>query len=309
VPATLVAGAGLVLALALLVAADVALRGGAVVPRDPLPPPEGAFGALARAAAENATPVFWAGYLMMADGFLELRGGSPARARPALFAFAFLTGVPVWLFYDAANFALLGAWDYHGLPESMVRLLPAYLVSFGAITPAMLLAAEAFRRLTPLGAPRLPALRLGRGPESGLMAAGAALVVLALALGSPLGAVPLWLGPPLLLDPLNRRLGAPSLLGDLAEGRWGRLLSLGAGGLLCGLLWEGTNYWAATKWTYDLPFLGALEGLRYFEMPALGLGGFVPFAPGCWAALQTLLWSARRIGLGGVERPPRDAIL
>ena len=52
-----------------------------------------------------------------------------------------------------------------------------------------------------------------------------------------------------------------------------------AGGA-CGLLWEFWNYWAATKWTYTVPYLG---GVKLFEMPVLGFLGFPPFAVECWA--------------------------
>jgi hypothetical protein len=50
--------------------------------------------------------------------------------------------------------------------------------------------------------------------------------------------------------------------------------------LLCGVLWEFWNYWAAPKWVYDVPRLGFG---KVFEMPILGYGGYVPFA---WSVVQ-----------------------
>ena len=55
------------------------------------------------------------------------------------------------------------------------------------------------------------------------------------------------------------------------------------------MLWEFWNYWAIAKWTYQLPFLGALEQYRYFEMPWVGFVGFLPFAAECWVVLNTII--------------------
>jgi len=55
--------------------------------------------------------------------------------------------------------------------------------------------------------------------------------------------------------------------------------SLLAAGLVCGFLWEFFNYWAISKWTYTVPYLG---NVKIFEMPVLGFLGFPPFAVECW---------------------------
>lgn len=127
------------------------------------------------------------------------------------------------------------------------------------------------------------------------MAFGAGWVVYSFAVGNPVGNFVMWASPVFLLDPLNQKLGRPSLLRDWAAGRWGRTIALMAGGLTCGLLWEFWNYWAIAKWTYHLDFLGPLENIRYFEMPVVGLIGFLPFGPACWVMLQTLLLLMPRV--------------
>ena len=73
--------------------------------------------------------------------------------------------------------------------------------------------------------------------------------------------------------------GSESIAGDLARGDFRRLLSLLAGGFICGFLWEFWNYWALSKWTYTVPYFG---NIRIFEMPVLGYLGFPPFAVECW---------------------------
>jgi hypothetical protein len=165
---------------------------------------------------------------------------------------------------------------------------------------AQWLSALGLRRLRTRGVP------LGLAAEAAVMMLGVACTALPFLAGGPLGSVPLWLSLLFRLDPLNRWLGAPSVLGDWRAGRWGRTLSLMAGGSICGLCWEFWNYWALAKWTYHLPFLGALEHYRYFEMPWLGFLGFPAFGVECWVALNTVVVLADHLGLRVVESLPED---
>src|SRR5262249_33828630 len=118
-----------------------------------------------------------------------------------------------------------------------------------------------------------------------------ALVTLSVVVGVVAVALPLlvvsswlvpfvWLGFTLLLEPINARRGRPSWLADLARGDASRVSALLASGLVCGALWEFWNYWATTKWTYTVPYLG---DVKIFEMPILGYLGFLPFALECYA--------------------------
>ena len=88
-----------------------------------------------------------------------------------------------------------------------------------------------------------------------------------------------------MLEPLNYRRGRPSWLADLASGDASRLFGLLASGVVCGVLWELWNYWAATRWTYAVPYLG---GIKVFEMPVLGYLGFPPFALEAYAMYHWL---------------------
>jgi hypothetical protein len=111
--------------------------------------------------------------------------------------------------------------------------------------------------------------------------------------------VPLvWAGWVLLLEPLNYRHGRPSWLADLAKGDVSRLLGLLSSGAICGVLWEFWNYWAATRWTYAVPYLG---GIKVFEMPVLGYLGFPPFALEAFAMYQWLR--------GLLDRRPPNPVL
>jgi hypothetical protein len=116
------------------------------------------------------------------------------------------------------------------------------------------------------------------------------MLLLPIVYPSPYLAAPVWLGFIFLLDPINAHAGSESILGDLRAGRRDRLFNLLAAGLLCGLIWEFWNYWAGSKWIYNVPIL---PEIKLFEMPILGYGGFPPFAVECfvmYVAVRRWLW-------------------
>jgi hypothetical protein len=117
------------------------------------------------------------------------------------------------------------------------------------------------------------------------MVAGAVAVVLPLVVVSAWLVPLVWAGFALLLEPLNARAGRASWLADLGRGDASRLVGLLGAGLVCGVLWEFWNYWAATKWTYTVPYAGHV---KIFEMPVLGYLGFPPFALECFAMYHAL---------------------
>ena len=369
---------------------DVQNRGGLVIdeslsPRDLPRPDEGdTLAQAARWFAVNMTAFCWIGFLLVADGVLVLLARfrrddaiASLRARPNRFVVAWLTSIPVWCFFDAVNFYGMDAWRYHGLPPHFEQRVLGYFVAFAAITPGMLLAAQAylalFTRTTASArapspsereegeqSPRLhlaqdhsdtlawalvlgpwaamvlcvlllPSDRVGNNasrmitlvfltlpvilqlkrresPRSVAFVIGATFLLWTLYARDPLANFTLWVGLIYLLDPLNTFLSprSPSLLRDWQHGRIARTLALFAGGLTCGLLWEFWNYWALAKWTYRLPFLGPLEGIRYFEMPLPGMLGFLPFAAECWVVLNTIVALLERCGLNLAEELPDD---
>ncbi len=348
----------IVVTLVLVLAVDVPLREGAVVPhtlpRD-LPPPVTTLQRIARWAAVNITGINWVGYLLVFDGLLTLirrrddngdDEGSPLRQRPNRFIVAWLTSIPVWCFFDWINFYFIQAWDYHGLPPHFASRVVGYFVAFAAISPGMFLTAVLYQRLgvrhlmvnrreitrvltvlLSLGVLAILILaivligicqNLGGGfllstlglilPGSLTLAItwrlvpavfvfGLSFTLWAILLADPVSNMALWVGLIYLLDPICHRCGAPSILRDWEQGRYGRTISLMLGGATCGLLWESWNYYAIAKWTYNLPFLGELEHVRYFEMPWLGFLGFLPFAIECWVMLNAIIVGLEQLNL------------
>lgn len=320
-PATLILGAGLILICEVLLFIDLSRRGWLVAPLPPgrsLPEPLGALGAAARYVAINMTVLCWIGYLLTLDGLLTLlaqaRGRpeiSSIRARPNRFGVAWLTSIPIWCFFDWVNFYYMDAWRYHGLPPQALDRYAGYFIAFAAISPGMFLAAQLYQHLglARLRSPRW-GVRIGRPVEITCFLLGLAFVIYPFLVREPIANLTLWVSLIFLLEPVNAWLSGgqgPSILVDWRCGRWGRTLALMAGGATCGFCWEFWNYWALSKWTYHLPFVGAWERYRYFEMPWIGFQGFLPFALECWVLLNTILLVLSRLGLRVAEELPDDA--
>ena len=239
------------------------------------------------------TPIVWSGYLLFADALVyRLKGRSPlVTNRLELLVVALVSILSWWLFefYNAPRFwrdELELWWHYHNLEPNPHLRRVGYDWAFATIFPALFLTAEALgltvfapagaRNVEPRTRPRL----LARPLLYALVAVGTVGALV------PFFVVSAWLVPLvwtaliLVFDPLNALRGWPSLLGDLARGRWRRLASLCLSGVVCGVLWEFWNYWALSRWTYTVPYLGHV---KLFEMPVLGYLGYPPFALECWA--------------------------
>ncbi len=313
---TLLLGLAIIVACEVLLYVDVQHRGGLVVPTEqPLPQPQTGLQVAARWVAVNITALCWVGYLITFEGLLHAYGQSPIRTRPNRFVVVWLTSIPVWCVFDWINFYYMDAWRYHGLPPYFSQRVVGYFIAFAAISPGMFLAAQLYQRL---GLRRARTLAPGRIRFIELLLTwGVPLLLLALAILLTLRSrdatvlnLVLWISLIYVLDPINRRLGAPSIIADWRAGRYGRTLALFAGGATCGFCWEFWNYWALAKWTYHLPFLGAAGEYRYFEMPWLGFLGFLPFALECWVMLNTIIVVLERCGLRVAEPlPDEHAIL
>ncbi|PYM28034.1 MAG: hypothetical protein DMD80_13115 [Candidatus Rokuibacteriota bacterium] len=251
------------------------------------------------------TPLVWTGYVLLVDALAaRLTGRSYLTTDRVEGVLVGLASVGCWwLFewYNAPRFWRGGAdaaglwWRYQGLEPNLFLRRLGYDWSFATIFPALFLTAtvlraRVFRRV------RVRPWRPPRATLRALVVVGAVAAVLPLVVVSAWLVPLVWAAFTLLLEPLNARAGRPSWLADLGRGDASRLAALLAAGVVCGALWEFWNYWAATKWTYSVPYLGHVKVL---EMPVLGYLGFPAFALECFAMYQWL-----RGRLGAVPPPP-----
>jgi hypothetical protein len=241
------------------------------------------------------TPIVWTGYILFADALvLALRGRSLLHDRFREFVMLAWLSVFFWLIFEAYNLRLAN-WIYVNVPPNPWLRDLAYLWSFATIFPGLFETSEWIAALlkvdleTPTIAPRR-----FRGWWTVSVVVGLAFLAVPPLLPTRIGRYLfgfVWLGAIFFLDPINHRLGAPSLIAEWEQGRLGRSLALLAGGAVCGVLWEFWNFWAGAKWIYVVPILG---DVKLFEMPVLGFLGFPPFCLECYILYQF----ARRV-LGG----------
>jgi hypothetical protein len=245
------------------------------------------------------TPIAWTGYILLADGLVWKRRGSSwlTNAR-AEFLFLAFVSVPLWLIFELYNKYSIHNWYYVGLPADRLLRYFGYAWSFATIWPAIFETGEVISTFRDRRAPAYRAeepqpRHLGAAAWAAV-GAGALMLIVPILYPSTYLAAPVWLGFILLLDPLNARAGDESILGDIHDRRYGRLINLLSAGLACGLIWEFWNYWSGTKWKYNVPIF---PELRLFEMPIAGFGGFPPFALECFAmyvVVRRWIWRGGR---------------
>jgi hypothetical protein len=218
----------------------------------------------------------WLGYSLAVDALVHRRKGHSLLTRnPAAFATLFLISAPAWWLFEAINLRTRN-WLYIG-EEAFTTLEYAVLstVSFSTVMPAVFGTAELMgsfgwlRRIRPG-----PALSPTPALLGGMFTAGCAML-LCLLLWPGLFFPLVWISVYCIIDPINVRMGNPSLLEALIRGDWRPVIALGTGCLVCGLFWEMWNFYSYPKWVYRIPYG---DRLHLFEMPLLGYLGYLPFS-------------------------------
>ena len=219
-------------------------------------------------------PIAWWSYIFIVDGVVFRRTDrSLIWDHGRRFWLMACWSAMIWLIFEAFNLRL-DNWWYHNVPPGRMIRWTGTLISFATVVPLL---AETERLLKSFRLfDRAPTLRMIVTPRRLLAAQTAGAVMLLACLLFPRYAFPLvWGGVVLLIEPINYRTGAPSLLREWEKGSLGRTYRLLMAGVIAGLLWELWNFWAVARWSYTVPFVG---DWKLFEMPVLGFLGFPPFA-------------------------------
>jgi hypothetical protein len=234
------------------------------------------------------TPIAWSAYILIADAaVLALTNRSRLNDAPWVLGRMALLSIPLWLVFEAYNLRLQN-WMYTGVPAGWIGALLGYGWSFATITPAIFETADLIEALLP-PLPGKP-WKISAAAENWSVVVGVVCLIVPLVVPQRAATylfLPVWVGFILLLDPLNKRLGLPSFLGDLSEGFRRRVYSFLGAGWICGWLWEFWNNWAAAKWRYIFPIA---PRWKIFEMPVAGYLGFLPFALECFVMYVTAAW-------------------
>jgi len=225
------------------------------------------------------TPIAWTGYIIAVDSLVfRVKGESLIRSRRGEFLFMLPFSVLIWLCFEGYNLHLKN-WRYINLPANFwVRWL-GFVWSFATILPAILETTELYSSLKLFD---VSTKRFSIKKRYLILSGAVGLIFLVLPIilayqYAKYMVTAIWVGFPLLLEPVNYWLGRSSVIGMAEKGRLGLLFQLFAAGLTCGLFWEFWNWWARSKWVYEVPFG---QSIKFFEIPLIGLLGFLPFALG-----------------------------
>jgi hypothetical protein len=178
-----------------------------------------------QAVATAFTPIMWSGYILLVDGWIWARGyysyfKNAKREWPMLLLFSVL----IWVMFEAFNFPA-HAWTYQNMPRDLLVKGLVFAWAYATIIPALLrtrtfLATfEFFNRTHPWNFKFTPMAR------AVFFILGVALTFIPPMLPACTAERPwctsnlllplVWLGFIFMLEPINYRLGAPSVLRDL----------------------------------------------------------------------------------------------
>lgn len=251
------------------------------------------------------TPLCWTAYLLLIDAAVsKVKGSSRLSDSPREFFLLALASIPLWMIFEAYNLRMQN-WTYVGLPTDVILRNIGYAWSFATIWPAVFETADFLRALGFFSQPVRPHQPFSRSDRTVMIVAGALFLTVPIIVPTHIGQylfALVWIGFVLLLDSLNYAWGGHSLLRDWEKGDVSIFWNFMVAGIVCGVLWEFWNYWAAARWVYIFPIL---QGWKIFEMPLPGFFGFPAFAVECFVMYESVkVLSARLIRLRRAESIP-----
>lgn len=241
-----------------------------------------AWGALPPLAAWRGytfTPL-WVAFLLVVAALAQWRGAGSFWRRPEC-PWLFVLGTWFWCPFEYYN-RFTENWLYHGVRDlGAVDFVVMALLPFATVLPAVVVVRDLLRTMPWIEAfaARRPLPKwVERRDVEAAAAAIAVLGLIALPLW-PQGTFPMvWLSPLLLLVVGMRRARLHNSLGAAWQGDWREWVAWPLAALVCGVFWEGWNWFSTARWTYAVSWLGEP---RVFEMPLLGYAGYLVFGLAC----------------------------
>jgi hypothetical protein len=220
----------------------------------------------------------WWSYILIIDSLIyTIKKNSLIMNRKGEFFLILLWSIVIWTFFEAVNL-ILQNWYYSNVVPSLVIRWLCYGVAYATVLPALFETTELLESVGLFKNSTVRPITVTTAVQAGLVSLG--IVFVFGVLFYPRYCFPLvWGSIIFLFEPINYRWSATSLLKDWERGTARKFYLLLTAGLICGVLWELWNFWAATKWIYTVPFF---EELKIFEMPLAGFLGFPPFAVECY---------------------------
>lgn len=250
-------------------------------------------------AAVVFTPIMWTGYILFIDGWIWARGGVSYFINQKLqWPMMALMSSLIWIMFEGFNFKVQ-AWEYFNRPAPWERNL-IFIWAFATIIPAMLRTRSLFATFKFFDRSHKWTIKFTPFWLALSFVVGIAFTFMPVMFDDYLANlfIPfLWVGLIFLLEPINYRIGAPSVYRDLEEGKVSFFYQILLAGLVCGLLWESWNGQAIPHhgliWKYYLNEIYHVLSLQIQigQMPLLGFLGYPPFIWECFAVWELCKWA------------------
>ena len=221
-------------------------------------------------------PIIWFGFIFVVDAInYTIRHNSLIRNRTRQFFIILLISAAIWWIFEFFNYAIIN-WGYSGiLPETWIIRKLYGTIAFSTVLPAVIETFELVKNIKLFSHIKLKKHHKITKRFLYIMI-GIGVISLILPTIWPTYFFPLvWFAFFFLLDPINYLHKQPSIIQHLKDRNLKIPIALIVAGTIAGLFWEFWNYYAVTKWTYSIPFVGFF---KIFEMPILGYLGYGPFA-------------------------------
>lgn len=229
----------------------------------------------------------WLGYCLTIDALVLLRRGTSLITRSwHKYIGLFFLSAPVWWIFEAINTRLQN-WHYQGSQLfTPIEFGIWATLSFSTVIPAVFESAEfigSFKFVQSIKSG--PVIR--PDTRTTLIFFFSGLIMFAVMIIWPRYFFPfLWVSLYFILEPINAWLGYRNLTFWTKNGDWRPVVALWLGVLMTGFFWEMWNYFSYPKWIYTVPWGGYFH---IFEMPALGYGGYLPFALELYAVYHFII--------------------
>ena len=224
----------------------------------------------------------WMGLIVALNGLVyKRRGRCPLVQDTGRYLTLFPVSAAFWWFFEYLN-RYVWNWFYVNVGDVLpVTYIVMATISFSTVLPGILVVAEllgTFRIFSGDAFANMMRVNMRSWPVVTVLAIGSAIGLVGIVFVPEFTYPFLWISPFMVVVLLKMLFRSSCALDDIATGDWSRIVRFAVASLLCGLVWEMWNINSFTKWIYAVPYV---HRFQYFEMPLLGLFGYIPFGIEC----------------------------